>query len=84
MLNVAEQAQVICLLKGPQFDRDRHGSLYDRGRADSYYRREMQPHWFPNGTGHGDRIEDLTAEEIAEYRAGYEWNERFGDKKSWE
>ncbi len=83
----AEQTQeevVFNLLKGVQFDRERHGSLFDRGSADSHYWRQPQPHWYPNGTGNGPRIEELTAEEIAEYTAGYEWNERFGDKKDWE
>ena len=80
---LSEREQVANLLKGPQFDRQRHGSLFDRGSADSYYHRGVSPHWYPNGTGHGDRVEELTADEIAEYVAGYDWNERFGDKKDW-
>lgn len=66
-----------------QFDRTRHGSLYDRGSADSYYHRPRSPHWWPEGTGKGVKIENLTAEECNEYLAGYEYNERFGDKKEW-
>lgn len=81
---ITEKEQVFDLLKGVQFDRDRHGSLYDRGRADSYYHRSQDPHWYPEGTYNGEKITDLTEEEIAEYAAGYEWNERFGDKKDWE
>ena len=65
------------------FDRERHGSLYDRGSADSYYGRGVQPHWYPNGTYNDPRIEDLTKEQIAEYHAGYDDNERNGDKKQW-
>ena len=65
------------------FDRERHGSLYDRGSADSYYGRGVQPHWYPNGTYNEPRIEDLDAEQIAEYHAGYDDNERNGDKKQW-
>jgi hypothetical protein len=65
------------------FDRSRHGGLYDRGSADSYYHRAPDPHWYPEGTGHGERIVNLTQEEIAEYMAGYEWNEKHGDKKDW-
>jgi hypothetical protein len=67
----------------PQFERGRHGSLYDRGGADSYYGRGKSPHWYPNGTYNGPRIEDLNSEEIAEYNEGYENNEANGDKKEW-
>jgi hypothetical protein len=28
--------------------------------------------------------EGMTAEEIASYEAGYQWNEDFGDKKNWD
>lgn len=77
--------QIVRILKDqPQFDRDRHGSLWDRGSADSYYHRSPQPHWWPQGTGHGKKITDLTAEEIEEYYAGYEYNEKHGDKKDWD
>jgi len=66
-----------------QFDRKRHGALYDRGGADSYYRRASMPHWYPEGTGRGEQIVDLTAEEIAEYAAGYADNEADGFHKEW-
>ena len=65
------------------FDRERHGSLYDRGSADSYYGRSKQPHWYPEGTYNEPRIETLDADQIAEYHAGYDDNERNGDKKEW-
>ena len=65
------------------FTRGRHGALYDRGSADSYYHRPQEPHWYPNGTYNEPRITDLTAEQIAEYNAGYEYNEKHGDKKNW-
>ena len=44
-----------------------HGSPYDRGSADSFYRRQAQAHYMINGA----RIEkvDMTAEQIAEYEA---------------
>ena len=61
--------------KGPQFVRDRHGSLFDRGGADSYYHRKRDPHWYPNGTNRPPRIIELTEEEIAEYHLGYDENE---------
>lgn len=80
----AEQEQVVRVLRGPQFERTRHGSLYDRGSADSYYGRYEDPHWYPQGTGRGERITNLTPEEIAEYMAGFEDNELLGDKKSWD
>ncbi len=62
---------------------DSHGSPYDRGHADSYYRRPKSPHKYPEGTYKGERITDLTPEEIEAYEAGYEDNERFGDFKDW-
>ena len=67
----------------PQFDRKRHGSLFDRGCADSWYSRDRDPHWYPEGTGKGDQIVDLSAEEIAEYAAGYADNEADGNHKEW-
>jgi hypothetical protein len=62
-----------------QFDRNRHGGLYDRGGSDSYYRRPRDPHWYPNGTYNGERIDDLTNEEIEEYNKGYYENNDFKD-----
>ena len=67
----------------PGFNRRRHGSLYDRGAADSYYSRSRDPHWYPNGTYNGPKVTDLDDEQIAEYMAGYEDNEKEGIKKVW-
>jgi hypothetical protein len=78
-----EQEAIIRALRGPQFDRERHGGLYDRGSADSYYHRGRDPHWYPQGSYNGIKVTDLTAEERAEYNAGYDFNEDFGDKKEW-
>jgi hypothetical protein len=75
--------ETVVALKAMAFERNRHGSLYDRGSADSYYGRERYPHWYPNGTYNGDCILGVTEEEIAEYMAGYDYNEEHGDKKSW-
>lgn len=63
-----------------------HGSPFDRGSADSWYDRGMAPHWYPNGSYSEPRIgrDNMTAEEIAEYYAGYEYNEQFGGKKEWD
>jgi len=66
------------------FDRKRHGSLFDRGSADSYYSRRPDPHWYPNGTYNEPKITDLTPEQVTEYQAGYDDNEKFGDKKQWD
>ena len=79
-----EQEQVVRALKGWQFDRRRHGSLYDRGSADSYYGRPRDPHYGGVGGESGPRVDQgLTMDEITEYYRGYDWNERHGDKKDW-
>jgi len=70
--------------RGQVFDA-RHGSPFDRGSADSYYGRGEDPHYWPDGTGHGTRVEskDMSMAELRAYFAGYEYNEKFGDKKDW-
>ncbi len=62
-----------------------HGGPFDRGSADSYYHRPRDPHWYPEGTGKGERIgrDQMTPEQIQAYLAGYQYNEQFGDKKDW-
>ena len=63
----------------------RHGGPYDRGTADSYYHRELSPHYFVDDTYSSDKvgIEDMTTEEIAEYTKGYNENEAAGNFKEW-
>ena len=61
-----------------QFNRQRHGSLYDRGGADSYYRRAADPHYFEGDTHASPKIIDLTDEETAEYMQGYFDNQANG------
>jgi hypothetical protein len=63
----------------------RHGGCADRGSADSWYRRGFCPHYYRDATGSSERVEeaDMTAEELAAYRAGYEENESLGDHKDW-
>lgn len=78
-----EQERVFKVLKGWQFDRKQHGSLFDRGSADSYYGRRQQPHYGGVGGDSGPRVEVSDAESVAEYRAGYAYNEQHGDKKNW-
>ena len=55
------------------------GSLFDRGAADSYYGRGLDPHYFFAGM----RLIDLTKEQITEYTAGYNKNTELGDYKDW-
>ena len=59
-----------------------HGSPYDRGSADYYYSRPHNPHWYPEGSYRGKRIEetDMTVEEIQAYDAGYEEED---ERKNW-
>lgn len=66
-----------------KMQRDRNGSLYDRGMADSYYDRAPRPHWYPSGTYSGLKMDTLTPEDVAEYMAGYDENEKNGDKKDY-
>jgi hypothetical protein len=76
-----EADQIVRALRGWQFDRERHGSLWDRGSADSYYHRGPQPHYGGVGGGSGERVEVADAVSVAEYMAGYGDNEQFGSKK---
>jgi hypothetical protein len=78
-----EQERVVRALKGWQFMRGTHGCLYDRGSADSYYGRRPQPHFGGVGGDSGPRVEVSDEASVAEYLAGYDYNERFGDKKDW-
>ena len=58
------------------------GGPWDRGSADSYYRRGYNPHFFV-----GQRrvvFNEMTSEQIDAYAAGYNHNEQFGDKKDFE
>ena len=82
---ITDKERVVHILKSQwQFDRKKHGSLYDRGSADSYYGRPRDPHYGGVGGLSGQRVDQgLSIDEIKEYYAGYEYNERFGDKKVW-
>ena len=64
---------------------ERHGGPYDRGSADSYYRRARIPHYYMGSTYRSTRVEmsDMTPEEIMAYKAGYDDNEDDGDFKDW-
>ena len=63
----------------------RHGGPFDRGSADSYYGRGRNPHYFVGATYSSLEItvDKMTQEEIDAYNAGYDDNEKYGDKKDW-
>ena len=73
------------LFEGKLYDQ-RHGGPFDRGAADSYYRRGYNPHFYEGATQMSPRIErdSMTKEDIQAYTAGYKFNEQFGDKKLWD
>lgn len=52
------------------WERDHHGSLYDRGRADYYYGRGPSPHYWVDSAGR--RAVPVTEQKaVDEYMAGY-------------
>ena len=64
---------------------ERHGGPYDRGRADSWYRRGYNPHYYVADTYGSPKIElaQMTADEITAYSVGYREGEASGDHKEW-
>lgn len=74
----------ILVFKGKEYDAS-HGSPFDRGSADSWYSRGIDPHFYPNGTGNLPRIGQglMSTADIEAYHAGYEFNEQFGGKKEY-
>jgi hypothetical protein len=70
---------------GVEYDA-RHGGPFDRGSADSWYSRGAEPHYYRGGTGMSPIVteEQMTAQEIADYYAGYNYNEQFGGKKNYD
>jgi hypothetical protein len=70
--------------RGRVYDR-RHGGAFDRGSADSYYRRPRDPHYYEGGTGTSRKIiPEPGSREYMDYMAGYEYNELQGDFKNWD
>ena len=63
----------------------RHGGPYDRGAADSYYRRPFAPHYFVGDTYSSPRISaaDMSAADVALYARGFSDNEEQGHFKDW-
>ena len=60
----------------------KHGGPMDRGAADKYYGRPYNPHWYPDGTYNGERVElkDMTPDEIVSYTKGYKEED---SRKDW-
>ena len=49
-----------------------HGSPFDRGQADAYYKRKFNPHRWTNGSGlDGGTVYDLTPDETDAYTLAY-------------
>lgn len=65
---------------------NRHGSAYDRGSADAYYRRPPRPHYFEGNSFSSPIVteEHMTEEEIKEYWRGYHEGIELGDFKEWD
>lgn len=63
----------------------RHGGPYDRGSADAYYNRKMNPHYYTGKTYSSGLVEskDMTEEEIKAYEAGYNEQVDSGVFKEW-
>ena len=63
----------------------RHGSAYDRGSADSYYRRGRKPHYYVGDIYSSEIVteERMTADEIAAYHKGFDDNEADYNYKDW-
>jgi hypothetical protein len=80
---LTEADKIVRALRGWQFDRARHGSLWDRGSADNYYGRSPRPHYGGVGGGSGERIDVADETSVAEYMAGYGDNELYGSKKEY-
>ena len=80
----AEKEKVFKILKDQwQFVRENHGSLFDRGSADSYYNRYPEPHYGGVGGESGPRVPVSDQASVDEYMSGYDYNEKHGDKKDW-
>lgn len=65
------------------------GSPYDRGTCDSYYGRGQRPHYYGGEQGglYGGTVkfeqDQMTDQQIKEYRTGFNDNEDAGDFKDW-
>jgi len=55
-----------------KLEHTRHGGAFDRGGADYYYWRPYSPHYYVGATMTSEKVTDLTEEEVAAYKEGYE------------
>lgn len=56
-----------------KFYDERHGGPFDRGSADSYYNRPVNPHYFVGDTYMSEQIvPEVGSEEYEAYMAGYD------------
>jgi len=64
----------------------RHGGPWDRGCADAYYCRVWQPHYYEGDTMNSAKVEmqDMSAEDIVAYTAGYNQTKDDGFVKEWD
>ena len=71
-------------MKNKKYD-ERHGGPFDRGSADSYYRRSPAPHYYLGATASTPRVEvdRMTKAQIEAYMAGFQSNEDEGDFKDY-
>ena len=69
---------------GKKYD-NRHGGPFDRGSADSWYRRGYNPHYYLGDTAMSTKVEfqDMSSMEIDAYAAGFNYNEQYGGKKEY-
>lgn len=70
---------------GVEYDA-RHGGPFDRGAADSYYRRTPRAHYFLGATHQSIKIglEGMSKKQILEYHAGFDWNYEQGIFKDYD
>ena len=63
---------------------DRHGSARDRGRADYYYGRLYDPHYYEGNSITSKLIqqENMTEEEVTQYTEGF--HDQTAGQKDWD
>lgn len=64
---------------------ERHGSPYDRGRADAYYGRGYEPHYYQGDTYSSPRVStaEMTKDQMEAYTAGYHNQIASNEFKDW-
>ena len=62
---------------------DRHGSARDRGRADYYYGRPYDPHYYKGDSFSSELVEhkEMTEEEVNQYTEDYQ--DQLDGQKDW-